>query len=606
MKNTLKIFMSFTLVFVLFVSLGFVGCKKKTTTNKENDDNSSQDVQNLDVETEEVGTIDYGFESQTYENGTLTINFLVEDEEKTFVVSGIKSQTDVAYVEEDSVLTISSWGNGSLTFSGDFYGQVVFDFADADTDENANEFGLDFDGVSIICYTACPLYIKNALTTAGDDIDKFEISAKKNTENYVGDGRAAAAADEDIGSAIYATCDLKFKGAGELKVISNKNNGIHSKDDLKLQKLTLTVNCVDNCLKGNDSVEIESGTYTLVAVGGDGIKTSNSSLSSKGSQKGSISIAGGTIGIYAACDGIDAAFDANISGGTINIYTYTYATSAVNASAKATENFPQAVAVGGPQRPGGGDWMQPGNPGSGPAEDGNTNKLDYSTKGIKADNSITISGGTIFVKSYDDAIHTNTDVALESGVSPTGALTISGGTLDLYSMDDAVHADGTLTISGGTTTITNSYEGLEGNVINITDGTVVISASDDGINGKSAINISGGFVDVTVPVNSDSDGIDSNGTYTQTGGIVIARGSNNTNMAALDTNGTAQITGGTIIILGALGERGLAKGSGVSLYSLSLHSAGSHSVTIDGAVYSFTNNSTYGRTLCYSSVSVSA
>ena len=53
-----------------------------------------------------------------------------------------------------------------------------------------------------------------------------------------------------------------------------------------------------------------------------------------------------------------------------------------------------------------------------------------------------------------------------------------------------------------------------------------------------------------------------------------------TNMAALDTDGTAQITGGTIIVLGALGEKGLSRGSGVSSYSLSLHSSGSHTVSI--------------------------
>ena len=76
--------------------------------------------------------------------------------------------------------------------------------------------------------------------------------------------------------------------------------------------------------------------------------------------------------------------------------------------------------------------------------------------------------------------------------------------------------------------------------------------------------------------------------------------------AALDTDGTATITGGTLIVLGSLGERGLTKGSGVSTYSLSLHSSGNHSVTIDGTSYTFKNSYSYSKTLVYSSVSVSA
>ena len=116
------------------------------------------------------------------------------------------------------------------------------------------------------------------------------------------------------------------------------------------------------------------------------------------------------------------------------------------------------------------------------------------------------------------------------------------------------------------------------------------------------INVTGGYLEVSVSPNSDTDGIDSNGTYTQSGGIVIAKGPNNQNMAALDSDGAASISGGTLIILGY----GRVNTSGsVKTYSLSLHSAGSHTVTIDGTAYTFTNASAYGNTTCYSSVSVS-
>ena len=73
--------------------------------------------------------------------------------------------------------------------------------------------------------------------------------------------------------------------------------------------------------------------------------------------------------------------------------------------------------------------------------------------------------------------------------------------------------------------------------------------------------------------------------------------------AALDADGTVTVTGGTLIILGY--GRVSASG-GVSSYSLSLHSAGSHTVTVGTVTYTFENSSSYGRTVCYSDVKVSS
>ena len=67
------------------------------------------------------------------------------------------------------------------------------------------------------------------------------------------------------------------------------------------------MNSLDNAFKGNDSVSIASGTYVFISRAGDGIKTSSTDLSSKNVQRGTVTISGGNITIYAACDGIDAA-----------------------------------------------------------------------------------------------------------------------------------------------------------------------------------------------------------------------------------------------------------------------------------------------------------
>ena len=64
----------------------------------------------------------------------------------------------------------------------------------------------------------------------------------------------------------------------------------------------------------------------LISETSDSIKTKNSDVSEKGSQRGTVSIEGGKIDIYAKCDGIDAAYNVDISGDgcSLGIYTADY------------------------------------------------------------------------------------------------------------------------------------------------------------------------------------------------------------------------------------------------------------------------------------------
>ena len=192
-----------------------------------------------------------------------------------------------------------------------------------------------------------------------------------------------------------------------------------------------------------------------------------------------------------------------------------------------------------------------GTGGPGGMQDGNTDKGDYSTKGVKADNQITISGGTVNIKSYDDAIHANNDVTLESGLSPLGNVTISGGSITAYSNDDGLHADGTLSITDGTIKVTNSYEGLEGTYIRISGGEISVKSSDDGVNGTTtsgtALDISGGYLYVY----AGGDGLDCN-SQTQKTGMIISGGmtivvSTSGGNSSLDTDKGYTVSGGFVL-----------------------------------------------------------
>ena len=543
---------------------------------------------------------------------------------ETTITSGItKEDTDVTHADDaenyrvsiTGDFTVTSDTSDGVTQSGSVYtitkageytvagllseGQLIVDAGDED------EVTIVLNGTSITCSSGSPIYVKNA--------SEVKIKSEENSFNEIIDNRAEATEDssDDAGNAsIYATCDLKLVGKGALVVTGNYNNGIQSKDDLSIKNVIVKVTAVNNAVKGNDAVDIESGNIIAISAKGDGIKTSNSSISNKGKQKGIVTITGGNIDIYAACDGIDAAYGVDISGdGNLNIYTDTYSeyseevTSSGSSSGTSTSRDSSANKTASANTvsyvaasdtianaPGGfggnkagGD--RPGMPGDF-NESGNSSGQSYSTKGIKAESEINISGFTINVCSTDDGIHANSDSGiLETGEDGKGTIVINGGTITISSGDDGMHADKQLDVNDGYINIVTSYEGLEAMTINLNGGKIYVYATDDGINactgdGKTSpiINVTGGYIDVTT-ASGDTDGIDSNGNYVQTGGMVLVKGGSSSGnvSGSIDVDGTVTITGGTCVALGGICETPVNSVNAYVLSSVSF-SSGSYSL----------------------------
>lgn len=537
----------------------------------------------------------------------------------------ITSTDGSTITQNDSVYTITQ--AGEYTVTGPLSeGQIV-----VNADDNA-EITIVLNGTSITCSNGSPIYIKNA--------DNVKIKSEENTYNCIVDARAEAddnsddSSSENGNAAIYAACDLKLVGKGALSVTGNYNNGIQSKDDISIKNVTIKVNAVNNAIKGNDEVAIESGEIIAISRKGDGIKTSNSSLSTKGKQKGNVIISGGNIDIYAACDGIDAAYGVDVSGdGNLNIYTDTY--SDYSEAVAADNSGSSASSVGTPpdmnntqnngnmgtppdmnnsssnsgSNPdmkgnfGGGNRAANGMPGNNSS--GNSSKKSYSTKGIKADSEINISGAAINISSTDDGIHVNSDSGvLETGEDGKGIISISGGTITISTGDDGIHADKELNITDGYINVLTSYEGLEAITINISGGQSFIYAADDGINactgdGSSTplINITGGYIDVTTG-SGDTDGIDSNGSYTQSGGMVLVKGGSSSGQVSgsIDVDGNITITGGTCVALGGICETPVNSVNAYVFSSVSFN-AGSYSVkdSSGNEIISFTLNNSYSN-----------
>ena len=477
-------------------------------------------------------------------SGTVTTEAGVQLNGSSLTVSGegveLTSST-IATITQPGIYNVT----GSMTG-----GQIVVNvdkttYADAIVE-------LVLDGIELTNTADSPIYV----ASVGDEC---RITAKNGTTSTISDGTNYTNADSDSG-AIYSKDDLKIKGKGTLIVNGNYQDGIVSKDDLKIWNGSVTVNAVDDCLWGKDSVRIgdpEDTDYSaldlkLTSTSGDGIKSSGTDTG-----KGYVTITGGTVDITSKSgDGIQAEQTFTMNGGDVTINTH------------------QGHGYTGSGSSGGG-W-------GGGMQEGNNNKVDLSVKGIKAvglydtdgttylsGGDLIINGGTLNIDSTDDSLHCG------------GNMSINGGNITLASADDGMHSDHNLTIGESTTggydapwiNVTYSYEGVEGLTIVQNCGTVMVTSKDDAYNAAGGADSSGmgggwgggwgggsvvgGSYSMTFNggytfVNAAGDGLDSNGEMIFNGGYVFVSQTGGGN-GPLDCGDGYSITynGGTVIAAGS-------------------------------------------------------
>ena len=394
---------------------------------------------------------------------------------------------------------------------------------------------VELNGVNIENGTNSPIYVADS----GD----IEISAKKSTTNAIKDTRPLFTEEDDQGKgAIYvANGDLKLKGTGTLNITSTYYNGIHCKDDVKIQKQTLNVTAPNHGIRGNDSVTVTSGTINITC-GGDGLHSENSDISSKGNQKGNVTINGGTLTINSWSDAIQAAYNAVIeetdstvpiaitaktnkyssySGDTVetsassfylkmssSVYSsgsYTYAALINGNWYKA--NYKGTQSSGGGGRPGGGGSStyyiyEIEKPSSATSftlyRFQGSNVTSFSTESYNAVSDAkafngaydmvtisSVSGGKINFGSWGNYASGNTNGADVSakGIKAENEIYIKSGTINIQAYDDAIHANNDGLIENGETPLGN---------VHISGGTLTLNASDDGIHADGVLNISGG------------------------------------------------------------------------------------------------------------------
>lgn len=468
---------------------------------------------------------------------------------------------------EDSVITITEEAAYIITGTLDD-GMIIVDAPDT------AKLQLVFNGVEITSKTSAPLYILEA--------DKVFVTLADGTENILSNGGTFTAIDENnIDAAVFSKQDLTFNGGGSLTVTSPAGHGIVCKDDLVFTNGTYTLNSSSHGMDVNDSVRIADETKLTIDAGKDGIHCENTDDASLGF----VYVSDGEINIEAEGDGITAGAYVQIEDGKFDLLIGGGSENGTKASSGNYGGFMGGGRDGGMH----GGGMRGGDNQSSAVT---TTEETVSMKGIKAANSIQISGGIFNIDSADDSIHSDISV------------TIKGGEFNIASGDDAVHAEETLTVIAGNFDITECYEGLEALNIAVNGGDIRLTASDDGLNaagGNDSSGTAGGrdgmfgggkkgkmgggmspgngsiiISDGNLYINSSGDGIDANGTVEISGGYTVVTGPTHGDTATLDYDRSAVITGGTFIGSGASGmaQTFSDSGQGVVAVSVGEQSAG--------------------------------
>lgn len=396
--------------------LTVTGCNSKKDTEVVDNSGNSETTEVAEQETTEQEATNVSTETKeeeveitldVYENSALEVAdiFTKRDLKQTADTSDAKSYT----VSDGQTITISE--EGVYVISGTASNAQIVVNAD-----DSAKVQLVLNGLNVTNESTPVIYVKSA--------DKVFVTVEGNntlavTSTFSADG------DTNTDAVIFSKDDLVLNGTGAL-TIKSTDNGITSKDDLKVTGGTYVITAGGHGLEANDSIAIYDGDFT--------IKASTDAIHSKNSDdttKGYVYIYGGNFDLDAGSDGIEAQTILQIDNGTFGI---------------SAEEGLEATYV----------QINGGNITIYATDDG----INGSNKSTAYRTTVEINGGNIDItmgQGDTDAIDSN------------GNLTITGGTINI-SAQFAFDYDGTVTFTGGTvyvngsqvTSISNSMMGPGG------------------------------------------------------------------------------------------------------------------------------------------------
>ena len=391
----------------------------------------------------------------------------------------------------------------------------------------------------------------------------IHIQNGKRIKVKVMDGTTNTLVDCASGSqkgAFYVKGHPEFSKSGVLNVVGNLKHAIKSGEYIELKEATLIVTSAQgdgiNC---GQYFLMKSGVLDISGVTDDGIQcdiddtdvgSTGETADHEDEDSGNIYLAGGQITINTAgiaAKGVKSEGDLIVTGGVIAITTTgkgkwdeedlkTKAAACLGSDAK-------VLIAGGTLT---------------------LTSMGAGGKGINCDAAFEMSGGEVTIVTQGALYYHN---GTTENTNYTG--NTDNVNSDYYSSSKGVKADGAITISGGKISVATAgrnAEGIESKTsILISAGEVTINSYDDGLNvggDGSDLIISGGYVYSRA---LNNDGIDGNGNVYVKGGLVYAIGANSPEVA-IDANSEEQkklyVQGGTLIAVGGL-ESGAQISGGV-------------------------------------------
>ena len=357
-------------------------------------------------------------------------------------------------------------------------------------------------------------------------------------------------ADGSQKGAFYVKGHPEFSKSGVLNVVGNLKHAIKSGEYIELKDATINVtsaagdgiNCAQYFL-------MESGNVNINNVTDDGIQcdiddtevgSTGETIDHEDEDSGNIYLEGGQITINTpgkAAKGVKSEGDLIVKGGVIDITTTGHGKwdeEDVKTKAAACLGSDAKVVIYG-------GTLTLTSTGSG-------------GKGINCDAAFELSGGEVTIVTKGALYYHN---GTTENTNYTG--NTDNVNSDYYSSSKGVKADGAITISGGKISVSTAGKNAEGieskTSILISAGEVTVNSYDDGINvggDGSDLIISGGYVYSRA---MNNDGIDGNGNVYVKGGLVYAIGANSPEVA-IDANSEEQkklyVQGGTLIAVGGL------------------------------------------------------
>lgn len=508
-----------------------------------------------------VGSVTYQFPAEqagemTYADGTtLTIlnkAFTLGDITKMYIddTTVTDNQVGVVYSGTSAAVTVAgnvaqyitasvSGAHVNIEQSADLAQEITYKLSGTSTDGEFYMSGsykatLELNGLTLTNSTpvssGAAIHIQNG--------KRINIKVVEGTTNTLTD-----AASGSQKGCLYVKGHAEFKQKGTLNVYGNVKHAIKAGEYITVKNATINVKSAAgdgiNCAQ---FFAMESGKVSISGTSDDGIQCDLEGTESTGEttdhedeDSGNIYIAGGTLTIdvtATAAKGIKCEGDMQISGGSVIVTTSgsgEWDSTDQETKAAACMSADGSISISGGEL--------------------NLTSTGSGGKGIKCDDTLIISDGTVTVKTTGGLYYNNGTTENTNYTGDTDRISSS-----YYSSPKGIKA-GTKTENGNNTTYSGDLQ-ITGGTVNVT----TTGNNGEGIESKNTLTISGG----TVTVNSQDDGINSARAMYLKGGTITVVAKNND---AIDANANMYISGGTIIACGAQGaECGLDAAEGYHLY----------------------------------------